>query len=462
MSGNKDEVIRAYSSMKDQVEKLKTDSKADAKKAEERLKRLEARNKQLRKAKKVDAAAVKKNEREQAKQRKILKTAAEEQIKAEKALAKLRGTGKKGLKDEYTALKAAAKQYEKLAEKLEAAKDAYNDAKEVRDDYSKSVFDQYSSLASIPTNGDYKEYAEAIAEGMTDAKTPFQAYHDGMKQQIEDINLYAAKVQQARKLGLNDTMYKKLLESGTEALPFVEELLKGGAGAITDINTLSDDIELASSKLGKKASSNLYQAGVDAAKGIVEGLKSEMKPLEKAMAELANKIVGSLKKALKIKSPSRVMAELGKFTGKGLAEGLTSTAKEVEKASDIVSSTTIDSMKQAILEAQKMANTGVGTDLTIRPTVDLEEVKRGMAAMQGLLNDESMVTSDYRRATSLARDIRKAQEAKDATVSSGSTSSSGNGVTFNQYNSSPAALSAADIYRQTRNQLSKIKEKLEV
>ena len=461
-SGNKDEVIKAYSSMKDQVEKLKADSKADAKKAEERLKSLEARNKKLRKAKKVDAAAVKKNEREQAKQRKILKTASEEQIKAEKALAKLRGTGKKGLKDEYIALKAAAKQYEKLAEKLEAAKDAYDDAKKVRDDYSKSIFDQYSSLASIPTNGDYKEYVEAIAEGMTDAKTPFQAYHDGMKQQIEDINLYAAKVQQARKLGLNDTMYKKLLESGTEALPFVEELLKGGAGAITDINTLSDDIELASSKLGKKASSNLYQAGVDAAKGIVEGLKSEMKPLEKVMTELANKIVGSLKKALKIKSPSRVMAELGKFTGKGLAEGLTSTAKEVEKASDIVSSSTIDSMKQAILEAQKMANTGVGTDLTIRPTVDLEEVKRGMAAMRGLLNDESMVASDYRRATSLARDIRKAQEANDTTVSSGSTSSSGNGVTFNQYNSSPAALSAADIYRQTRNQLSRIKEKLEV
>ena len=462
MSGDKDEVIKAYSSMKDQVEKLKTDSKADAKKAEERLKSLEARNKKLRKAKKVDAAAVKKNEREQAKQRKILKTAAEEQIKAEKALAKLRGTGKKGLKDEYTALKAAAKQYEKLAEKLEAAKDAYDDAKKVRDDYSKSIFDQYSSLASIPTNGDYKEYAEAIAEGMTDAKTPFQAYHDGMKQQIEDINLYAAKVQQARKLGLNDTMYKKLLESGTEALPFVEELLKGGAGAITDINTLSNDIELASSKLGKTASSNLYQAGVNAAKGIVEGLKSEMKPLEKVMTELANKIVGSLKKALKIKSPSRVMAELGKFVGKGLAEGLTSTAKEVEKASDIVSSTTIDSMRQAILEAQKMANTGVGTDLTIRPTVDLEEVKRGMAAMRGLLNDESMVASDYRRATSLARDIRKAQEANDTTVSSGSTSSSGNGVTFNQYNSSPAALSAADIYRQTRNQLSRIKEKLEV
>ena len=462
MSGDKDEVIKAYSSMKDQVEKLKADSKADAKKAEERLKSLEARNKKLRKAKKVDGAAVKKNEREQAEQRKILKTATEEQIKAEKALAKLRGAGKKGLKDEYIALKAAAKQYEKLAEKLEAAKDAYDDAKKVRDDYSKSIFDQYSSLASIPTNGDYKEYVEAIAEGMTDAKTPFQAYHDGMKQQVEDINLYAAKVQQARKLGLNDTMYKKLLESGTEALPFVEELLKGGAGAITDINTLSDDIELASSKLGKKASSNLYQAGVDAAKGIVEGLKSEMKPLEKVMTELANKIVGSLKKALKIKSPSRVMAELGKFTGKGLAEGLASTAKEVEKASDIVSSTTIDSMRQAILEAQKMANTGVGTDLTIRPTVDLEEVKRGMAAMRGLLNDESMVASDYRRATSLARDIRKAQEANDTTVSSGSTSSSGNGVTFNQYNSSPAALSAADIYRQTRNQLSRIKEKLEV
>ena len=462
MSGDKDEVIKAYSSMKDQVEKLKADSKADAKKAEERLKSLEARNKKLRKAKNVDRAAVKKNEREQAEQRKILKTATEEQIKAEKALAKLRGAGKKGLKDEYIALKAAAKQYEKLAEKLEAAKDAYDDAKKVRDDYSKSISDQYSSLASIPTNGDYKEYVEAIAEGMTDAKTPFQAYHDGMKQQVEDINLYAAKVQQARKLGLNDTMYKKLLESGTEALPFVEELLKGGAGAITDINTLSDDIELASSKLGKKASSNLYQAGVDAAKGIVEGLKSEMKPLEKVMTELANKIVGSLKKSLKIKSPSRVMAELGKFTGKGLAEGLTSTAKEVEKASDIVSSTTIDSMKQAILEAQKMANTGVGTDLTIRPTVDLEEVKRGMAAMRGLLNDESMVASDYRRATSLARDIRKAQEANDTTVSSGSTSSSGNGVTFNQYNSSPAALSAADIYRQTRNQLSRIKEKLEV
>jgi hypothetical protein len=55
------------------------------------------------------------------------------------------------------------------------------------------------------------------------------------------------------------------------------------------------------------------------------------------MAKLGASLVKSIKKALKIQSPSRVTMPLGAYTGQGFAVGLDSTASQVAAAAARVS-----------------------------------------------------------------------------------------------------------------------------
>ena len=57
--------------------------------------------------------------------------------------------------------------------------------------------------------------------------------------------------------------------------------------------------------------------------------------------------------------------------------------------------------------------------------------------------------------TTTARSAEDTASIYDSKKSSGPDDSSSQGdITFNQYNSSPKAISDADIYRQTKNQIS--------
>ena len=223
---------------------------------------------------------------------------------------------------------------------------------------------------------------------------------------------------------------------------------------VNEINTLADDVELSAKKLSKTASTELYQAGVDAAKGILDGLKSQEKSLKAEMEKLAGFLVTAIKDELKIKSPSRVMQEIGQYTGEGLVNGIASMAPQIEKTAASISTNTIESMREAISRARLMMSSGIGDNPTIRPVIDLEGIRSGVSTMNGLLATSSAIdTQGFTKASNIV-------QARSVSDSSRTTPSES--VVFNQYNTSPKALSEAEIYRQTRNQLSVIKQRLEV
>lgn len=71
--------------------------------------------------------------------------------------------------------------------------------------------------------------------------------------------------------------------------------------------------------------------GKNASKGLINGMLSQTKNLKGASKTMADDIIKSLKKALKIKSPSRVMAELGQYTTAGYIEGIASMKQDLNK-----------------------------------------------------------------------------------------------------------------------------------
>jgi tape measure domain-containing protein len=415
-------VIDAFNTLRGMVSDAVASSGADMKTAQDRLKELnKAHNKNTKEIKRATAA---------------LKLATSEHKKALAARALMYGS----LKKENEKLKDLASSYDKVTDKLNVAQQKLADAKKIRDDYKTSVTTQYSDLPEITSD------------------TKLATYLDQLREQIVKTKAFSAMLQKLRKLGLNDTLYKELLAKGTDAMPFVSQLLDSGKAGVTELNGLDKTLEGTAAKLGKTASDNLYQAGVNSAQGLVDGLKKQQKNLEAIMEKLGDAMVKAIKKKLGIKSPSRAFMEVGKFSAEGMAKGLEQHTDVVTKSADTVG-------KAAILALQKsISGVKMGADLvdiqpTIRPVVDLTNVAKGVKTISKLLPGEAAISvgTAYDQARAARRSYDSNKQVSTLPVE---TPLAPRAVQFIQNNNSPKALSNAEIYRQTRNQISQAKEAL--
>jgi phage-related minor tail protein len=79
---------------------------------------------------------------------------------------------------------------------------------------------------------------------------------------------------------------------------------------------------------------DLKQIGKNIIQGLIDGIASMAGSVWKKAQEIADNVKNTIKKALRIQSPSRVMMELGEFTGEGLAKGLANSLGQINKMSE--------------------------------------------------------------------------------------------------------------------------------
>ena len=77
----------------------------------------------------------------------------------------------------------------------------------------------------------------------------------------------------------------------------------------------------------------LYSAGLFAMNGLSAGISAGAGNALSAARRVANSVSSTIRSALKIHSPSRVMMAIGEFVSQGLAKGITSASRLVDKAS---------------------------------------------------------------------------------------------------------------------------------
>lgn len=102
--------------------------------------------------------------------------------------------------------------------------------------------------------------------------------------------------------------------------------------------------------------SDLYEAGKDMILGLVDGIKSVAKRVVDAAVKAAKDAVAAVKRWLGIKSPSRLMAEIGRNIGEGLVLGMNQMVPKVVEAAGNMSEAVA---QQPEIEAGA-ANTGAG------------------------------------------------------------------------------------------------------
>ena len=260
-------------------------------------------------------------------------------------------------------------------------------------------------------------------------------------------------------MGLNKNTYEDLMTKGLDAQPFVTSLIAAGANGIKSVNDATAGLESEATKLGKAASTALYQAGVDSAKGLVAGLESQEKALYAQMDKLANRMVSTLNKALAIKSPSREFMKVGKFSVMGLVRGIDMNAKSAEASAAAMGENALASLQKSMSGLDESILSDLNLNPTITPVLDLSAIKKEGSTLSDLLPSGSInLEGSYSGAIQLLSEFKSLREA----LTSAQEEAQGNTTVFNQYNSSPKALSNAEIYRRTKNQLSVAKEALSV
>lgn len=144
---------------------------------------------------------------------------------------------------------------------------------------------------------------------------------------------FAADLAKLRGMGLNDTTFMQLVNAGPEnGLAAADALVKAGKAGIKKVNQQTAELSKYARQAGITANKQYVQSGMAAAQGFIQGLKAKKKALTAEMKSLANSLVTTVKKELKIHSPSRVFQEIGQFTGQGFINGVKSTQKAANKA----------------------------------------------------------------------------------------------------------------------------------
>jgi len=91
---------------------------------------------------------------------------------------------------------------------------------------------------------------------------------------------------------------------------------------------------------------NLKQIGRDIIQGLINGIKEKVTAVGRAVSDVTSEITGKVKSILGISSPSRVLAQFGKWTVEGLAKGITDSLRVVDRASERMADAVIPSRRE--------------------------------------------------------------------------------------------------------------------
>lgn len=159
--------------------------------------------------------------------------------------------------------------------------------------------------------------------------------------------------------------------------------------------------------------SQVMSIGTNIVHGIWNGISGAAGWLMDQVRGFASGIVSGFKKALGIKSPSRVFRDESEWIPAGVGEGIEDNEDAALKPVQAMTA----KMRKA---AAKLKESLVPSDVKASLTASVGRLRNGVTGV----------------ARTVAGTVEQVKE-----------------ITFNQYNTSPKALSRLDIYRQTKNQL---------
>ena len=297
---------------------------------------------------------------------------------------------------------------------------------------------------------------------------------------------------------LNDNIYQ-IVDVATEIMIKFAKAIGDKSGKVADegakmiikfINAAAESIRN-NSKAMNDAGRNLTSAIIS---GMIGGITSGASGVIQAIIGMAKSAIDAAKRILGIKSPSKEFETIGMFVSSGLSRGVDDNAYLAENSAEQMGQSMLEKFKASLSGIDALVESEINATPVITPVLDLSELERARKIDEALrdqrgdaedkkrqleeerrLHDEeerakklrelldipglftqspsstSFGAASYRQAASIATDTTQFSDTRlqpDASSAEGTTT-----INYEQNNYSPKALSAVEIYRQTKNQL---------
>ena len=243
---------------------------------------------------------------------------------------------------------------------------------------------------------------------------------------------------------------------GNTIVKAITSVLTKSKGKNVAANFCSGILDTISKTVGSsKSKSSTKEMGVQVAAGLAAGLASTTALL--AIGSGANAMTGTLtkttKKNLKVHSPSKVFYEIGEYTVQGFVNALKEGTGLVSASAEDLTKATADSASLMMKQISSIIENGIDDQPRITPVLDTSNIESGSRQLNAMLNRKQAI-----RISESMNPVAKSQNGVNSM--SNPITQTGNSYQLIQNNYSPKALSRIDIYRQTKNQFSALKEVL--
>ncbi|WP_143569427.1 phage tail tape measure protein [Streptomyces acidiscabies] len=214
-----------------------------------------------------------------------------------------------------------ATQEASLATRLKTASTRLADLIKERDKLAADVRKGVLDAANITQNSE---------GGVTTADTILT----GLQNKLAAAASFAANLSKLRAKGVRSDLIAQIAQAGVEGgTATAAALAMADKGTIAQINSTQGQLVNAATSAGAVAGDAMYGAGIDAANGLIKGLKAQQKAIDAQMLAIAKSMSASIKKALGIRSPSTRMAdEVGQFVPPGVVAGMQRTQPQLDAA----------------------------------------------------------------------------------------------------------------------------------
>jgi phage-related protein len=167
----------------------------------------------------------------------------------------------------------------------------------------------------------------SLGGGLGGEGPTLQSVQGDLQKRLNQIKSFTANIKKLAGLGLRKDLLQQIIELGPEqGAAYAAALSQGGKAGIKEINKIQGQIAGAAKSLGRISADRLFDSGKNAGRGFLEGLKGQRKSIERLMLDIAKGMQRAIRRALGIKSPSTVMAQVGRQTLLGLQAGIARTA----------------------------------------------------------------------------------------------------------------------------------------
>lgn len=162
-----------------------------------------------------------------------------------------------------------------------------------------------------------------ITQLVQDVPVTASSLLSGLSAKVAQATQFAASLAKLRKKGVSGDLIAQIASAGVEqGSASAAALAQASSTQIKQINAQQAALGKAATSAGAVAGNAMYGSGIQAAQGLIKGLASQQKAIEKQMVTIAKGMTKAIKRALGIASPSKLMArEVGRHIPTGIEAG---------------------------------------------------------------------------------------------------------------------------------------------